>query len=58
MGKKLGKGPNTIEQTLRAMLELAGWQAELARAGLRQIAEPAGRGRGRPGSKGKSGSRR
>ena len=58
MGKKLGKGPRTIEQTLQAMLELAGWQAELAQAGLRQIAEPAGRGRGRPGSKAKPGPRR
>jgi len=58
MVKKFGRGGSTLEDKLLGILELTGWQAELARAALKQAREAAGRGRGRPGAKGKSGPRR
>lgn len=54
MGKKFGKGRDTLQDKLQAMLELTGWQAELARAALKQVGEMARKGKPGPGAKRKS----
>jgi hypothetical protein len=55
MAKKFGKRRDTLEDKLRAILELTGWQAELARAALKQVGETARKGRAGPDARGKSG---
>ncbi|KKL09565.1 hypothetical protein LCGC14_2564610, partial [marine sediment metagenome] len=57
MGKKTGKDAQSLEEVFRAMVELAGWQAELARSGLRLLKETQAGTRKRPDS-GRSSRRR
>ena len=53
MPEKFRKGGKTVEEMLEGIVELAGWQVELARAALREVRQaPAkGRRRGGPGAK-------
>ncbi len=54
MGKKFRRDESSVQGKLEAIVQLIGWQAQLARSALKQARQEAGLGSGREKSQPKS----